>query len=310
MNTLPAKPHFRRRNDGSAILMGYRVPGSQMKAAGEQLMPLSWGRYPNILGGSWTTVIDDPFPGAWQQNVTLRSTKDLLAFPPIYACVTLIAGDIAKLRMRLTALLGSVRPARTFPTRDIWLESEVPTNSPFLRPLRKPNDYQTPYQFWTAWIVSRLLNGNAYILKTRDNRGAENAGNVTSLHVLDPGLVEPLVAETGEVFYKLRKDYLTGVDDEEIVVPASEIIHDRVTPLWHPLVGVSPLYAAALSGTQGVNIATNATRFFGFTRSSKVQVRCRRWRCSARASGEASGALSVSMSSALMGWGRRRRRPR
>lgn len=211
--------------------------------------------YP-INGGTrgWMTLVEESFPGAWQQNVTLRSQSDLLAFPPIYACVTLIAGDIAKLRMRLTALTDD----------DVWLESAVKPNSPFLIPLRKPNPYQTPYQFWTAWVISRLLYGNAYILKVRDNRGlGEGSGMVRQMHVLDPCLVKPSVyEETGEVFYELRRDHLAGIPQEQIYLPASEIIHDRVTPLWHPLVGVSPLYAAALPGTQGVNIANNSAKFF------------------------------------------------
>jgi phage portal protein BeeE len=31
-----------------------------------------------------------------------------------------------------------------------------------------------------------------------------------------------------------------------VIVPAREIIHDRFNCLFHPLVGISPLYAAAL----------------------------------------------------------------
>lgn len=230
------------------------------------LLPItSYARpYPSPGSGGWQTIALEGFAGAWQQNMlTVATTRDLLSFPPIYSCVTLIAGDIAKLRMRLTALLGSVTP-RNRTGRDIWLESEVPTTSPFLRPLRTPNAYQTPYQFWTAWIVSRLLHGNAYVLKVRDNRGiGEGNGNVRALHVLDPCLVRPLQAETGDVFYELRRDYLSGIDSELVTIPASEIIHDRVTPLWHPLIGVSPLYAAQMSGTQGLNITQNAAKFFG-----------------------------------------------
>jgi HK97 family phage portal protein len=248
MTTYPAKPHLRRHVDGT-LTVQHRVANV---AAAKSLYPLSWTAPSG--SGAWVTIVNESFPGAWQQNVTLRSTQDLLAFPPIYACVTLIAGDIAKCRMRLTGLTDD----------GIWLESKVPPTSPFLLPLRNPNSYQTPYQFWTAWVISRLLYGNAYVLKIRDNRGiGEMDGNVREMHVLDPCLVRPMVAEdNGEVFYELRRDYLATVDEDVIVVPASEIMHDRVTPLWHPLVGVPPLYAASLPGTQGVNIATNSAKFF------------------------------------------------
>jgi HK97 family phage portal protein len=253
MTTYTAKPKAIRNADGSWSVQHRIANAEQAKA----LLSVASSNYVTSTGtgnGGWVTVVSESFAGAWQQNVELRSTRELLAFPPIYACVTLIAGDIAKQRMRLTALTKD----------DVWLESEVPANSPFLLPLRRPNEYQTPYQFWTAWVISRLLYGNAYVLKVRDNRGLGfGKGNVRQMHVLDPCLVKPFVSEeTGEVFYQLRRDYLATLDEEAIYVPASEIIHDRVTPLWHPLIGVSPLYAAALSGTQGVNIASNSAKFF------------------------------------------------
>lgn len=40
------------------------------------------------------------------------------------------------------------------------------------------------------------------------------------------------------------------------------MIHDRYNCLWHPLVGQSPIVAAALSATQGLRIQYNSTNFF------------------------------------------------
>jgi HK97 family phage portal protein len=46
-------------------------------------------------------------------------------------------------------------------------------------------------------------------------------------------------------------------------VPASEIIHDRYTPMrGHSLCGVPPIMACALSGMLGVRIASNSAQFF------------------------------------------------
>src|SRR5690349_16137112 len=102
MTTLHAKPHIALRSDGSAVVE-YRVRGrNQFKDASTLQAITSYGA--GAYGGSWVRMVEESFPGAWQQNVTLKSTRDLLAYPPVYACVTLIAGDIAKLRMRLTAL--------------------------------------------------------------------------------------------------------------------------------------------------------------------------------------------------------------
>jgi phage portal protein BeeE len=50
------------------------------------------------------------------------------------------------------------------------------------------------------------------------------------------------------------RDYLAGLEDEQIVVPASEIVHDIMNPLYHPLVGVSPLHACGSPAMLGSHI--------------------------------------------------------
>jgi HK97 family phage portal protein len=185
----------------------------------------------------------ESYTGAWQQNVVLAPTQTLLSVSAIYGCVTGIAGDIAKLRIKLTKN-----------SQGIWDEVE---ESPFLGVLRKPNDYQTMIQFVEQWEVSKLLYGNTYVLKEREER----RGLVKSLYVLHPRCVNVLVASDGGVYYEINRDDLSGVT-ERVTVPASEIIHDKNTPLWHPLVGVSPLYACALSGTMSGKIQENSTNHF------------------------------------------------
>ena len=188
--------------------------------------------------------IHESFTGAWQRNIELDSHDKLLSFSAVYACVTGIATDVAKLRIKLDE-----------DKDDIW--TEIKRNSPFLPVLRKPNHFQTRIKFIEQWIVSKLLSGNTYVLKERDQRGI-----VTAMYVLDPQRVTPLVAENGDVYYRLSKDDLSRQPDDGVVAPASEIIHDTMVCLWHPLVGVSPLYACALSGTMGNRIQNSSTAFF------------------------------------------------
>src|SRR5690606_25111767 len=128
--------------------------------------------------------------------------------------------------------------------------------------LRKPNGYQTAQQFREAWILSKLLDGNTFVLKQRDNRGV-----VTSLYVLDPTRVEPLVSEAGRVFYRLNYGTANNLlpdayGGEQITVPASEIIHDRINPFHHQLLGVPPLCAAALATGKNIRILRNSSAFF------------------------------------------------
>lgn len=189
--------------------------------------------------------IVESFGGSWQRNLTLDATENLMQFAAVFACVSLIAGDIAKL---------GICVLRRDPTTKIWLEAE---NSPFSKVLKKPNRYQTRFQFILQWVVCKLLWGNTYVLKQRDARGI-----VEAMYILNPNRVEPLIAPDGEVYYQLGADRLAGVTKEKDVVLASEIIHDRGECIFHPLVGVGPLYAAAMSATQGTRIQRNSATFF------------------------------------------------
>ncbi len=192
----------------------------------------------------WYPLIREPYSGAWQQNVEW-SVDCVLAHHAVFACITLIANDIGKLRQRLV---------KSDP-EGIWNET---TSSAFGPVLRRPNRYQNQIQFKQWWITCKLIRGNAYALKRRDNRGI-----VTGLYLLDPSRVQVLVSESGDVFYQLQSDNLSGLDDQGLTVPASEIIHDRMNCLFHPLVGVSPLFAAGCVANLGLKIERNSSKFFG-----------------------------------------------
>lgn len=106
------------------------------------------------------------------------------------------------------------------------------------------------------WVSSLQIWGNTYALKRRDKRNV-----VSSLYLLDPLRVRPFVAPDGEVFYELGSDQLANTT-EQVRVPASEIIHDRINALYHPLCGLSPIYAAGLAAMQGLRIQSLSERFF------------------------------------------------
>lgn len=194
--------------------------------------------------GGWMPWINEPYTGAWQKNDEWAA-EDLLGSPIVYACVTLISNDIGKLRPKLVQKTEN----------GIWIEQEG--SSPFWGPLRTPNIYQNHIQFKQYWVTSKLRFGNSYALKERDGRGM-----VSRLHLLDPCRVTPLVAEDGSVWYRLNQDNLAGVRGVDITVPASEVIHDRMNCLYHPLVGIAPLYAAAIAAGVGLHIQKNTGYFF------------------------------------------------
>lgn len=197
---------------------------------------------PTAGPSAWVSLLREPFTGSWQRSVPVEAPDRQLQYATIYAGISLIAGDIAKLPLRLTRLVEGV-----------WEETSNPAYSPVLR---RPNRYQTKSQFITAWIVSKLMWGNTYVLKERDQRGV-----VVALYVLDPHLVKVIVASDGGVYYQVNADTLT-TPDGAVIVPATEIIHDRCISPFHPLIGVPPLYAAAIAATQGLKIQNNSSTFF------------------------------------------------
>lgn len=192
--------------------------------------------------GGWYPIIREGFAGAWQRNI-VYTNETLLENHAVWACATIIAQDISKLRVKLIGLQPS----------GIWSEITNPAYSPVLR---DPNEFQNDHQFWECWILSKLLNGNTYVIKRRDNRQVVNG-----LFILDPNRVRPLISDDGSVFYSLDADNLSGITDR-LIVPAREMIHDRWNCLFHPLVGHSPIFAAALAASQAQRIQQNSDAFF------------------------------------------------
>lgn len=213
------------------LALGSKRAPAQQKAAS----PVTQGRR------GWFRIMES-FPGAWQRNVEVKFDS-VLSYHADFACRTLIASDISKLRVKLVER-----------SKDgIWSETTNRTHTPVLR---KPNHFQNRIQFFECWMLSKLQSGNAYVLKQRDNRGA-----VAKLYVLDPNLVTPLVSDTGDVFYQINADNLAGIT-QSVTVPAREIIHDRFNCFYHPLVGLSPIFAGGLAAMQGLAIQSDSAKFF------------------------------------------------
>jgi HK97 family phage portal protein len=199
-------------------------------------VPADW------LPSGWLRFGGETRTGSWQRHSSVDS--DLVAaHSTVYSCVTLIASDIAKLDIRLTKKTPD----------GICQTVTSPTFSPVLR---RPNHYQIWFDFAYAWLTSKLLRGNTYALMSRDR-----SFDVDAMYVLDPSRVQVLVADDGSVFYQLASDNLAGVD-EAVIVPATEIVHDVMNPMRHPLCGVPPTTAAALPVLQSMEIQKTSASLF------------------------------------------------
>ena len=202
---------------------------------------------PAAIGQSgWWPIVREPYTGAWQKNDPITA-QSALSNPSVFGCVSAISADIAKIAPPL--LLAQ-------DTQGFWTET---TNSAYTPVLGTPNRYQTAQQFHEQVVLSLLLHGNAYLLKSRDARGV-----VDALFGLEPARVQVLVAPDGSVYYELQPNDLAGVVPSEppTIAPAREIIHVRINCFFHPLMGVSPLDAVAGAVAQAQAIESSSTGFF------------------------------------------------
>jgi HK97 family phage portal protein len=222
-------------------IFGLTIGRSKATQARPPLAPAGSGSW---WGWGWG-AIKESFAGAWQRNI-LKNPETVCRNTTVFACVTLIASDIAKLKWKLT------KPYK--PKSNVWVEWP---NSAYDPVLNDPNHYQNQIQFREFWLLSKLTTGNTYVLKERD---ASN--KVRKLYILDPRRVFPMVSDDGSVYYELYMDNLNNVLPDKLLVPASEIIHDRFNCLFHPLIGLSPLFAAALPAYQANTIMGTFTNFF------------------------------------------------
>lgn len=197
---------------------------------------------PPSSGSGWVSIIREAFTGAWQKNIEVKQDV-VLASHAVFSSIGLIAGDIGK----MPVLLKGKKSDGT------WQDIEKKTVSSLLL---KPNFIQTRIQFYENWMVSKLTNGNTYVLKIR-NAG----GDIEQLRILDPSRVQPLISDDGAIFYQLMADNVAGLK-ESVTVPAREIIHDRFNCLFHPLVGLSPIFACGVSAMHGHYIQNSNANFF------------------------------------------------
>jgi len=207
-----------------------------------------------LYGATTGLTPHEPFAGAWQRNMdqVRAAGPNILAFTAIYACINVISSDIARLPLRV--LQVNPRGGRF-----------VAKNHYAMRVLRKPNPFQTSLQFLQQYYVSKLTHGNTYVYLVRDG-----SNRITEMYVLDPRSVQPLITDDGGVYYQLGREPLMAIANP-IVLRSSDIMHDRCLGLFHPLIGVSPLFAAAMSAMTGSRIMMNSETFFAnMSRSSGV----------------------------------------
>lgn len=179
-----------------------------------------------------------PLEDGWQRNLTIDPSS-ARHIPAVYACVMANARAVAS----------------CYPQHKIMLANngeEVSKTSPAYRFFRKPNSYQTWPQFALGIVASMLFDGEAFCQIVRDQRNV-----VIAMHLLPRGSCSPVVAEDGSIFYSVGSNPMVP-DKGSYIAPAREMVHFRQYTPRHPLIGESPVRAAALSC--GINVALSQTQ--------------------------------------------------
>jgi HK97 family phage portal protein len=138
------------------------------------------------------------------------------------------------------------------------------TSSALSRILRRPNEYQSRSDFILNLVRDLYLEGNTYALAQRNDRF-----EVSAFHPFNPRVSGPLVASTGDIFYKLAGNNILETPLAKPagqgfgVVPARDVMHIKLEARNdQPLVGISPLRHAASAVAAQTAIGSSLINFF------------------------------------------------
>lgn len=212
------------------------------------LDPRQWGK-PSVKKGWMSFGSAESYrndPQWFQKGYPMPGGNSPLEVSTVYSCIKIISEEMARLNIE-----------HLVPKESGGLEKNK--NSAPYRVLRNPNDYQTRSDFILYLMLNLLKDGNAYNLAVFDNRGA-----VSQLHPLPARSCTPyVVTDTGEIFYSFSTfDVVPNEYSYGTMVPQRYILHNKLFTPTHPLIGQSPLVAAAMSMASHQSINAQTASFF------------------------------------------------
>lgn len=182
-------------------------------------------------------------PMNWWQIGLDRTTPDAEKFGPVYACVKIIAEEIARLHLRHMRKRNDL--------------IDPVTTSSAARVFRNPNSYQTRSDFWLMMMWNLLYTGNAYAVATRNNRFEIDALWPQPARSCQP-MIDP---QSGDIYYNVAYQDVSPMDMQSIY-PARDVLHLRLFCPRDPLLGESPISAAVASIVSGTAQRDAEAAFF------------------------------------------------
>lgn len=146
----------------------------------------------------------------------------------VLACLSIRAGDLAKLPVHVFL----IRPDGG---------REIVDNHPLEKLLQRPNGWQTRLEFVEQMQSNVLLDGNAFAIVIRNQRG-----DPLSLIPMHQDQLTMRVSSEGDIFYQWRavqQHEQALLQNVQNPVPASDVLHLRTIAINNGLFGISRLHA-------------------------------------------------------------------
>ena len=166
----------------------------------------------------------------------------------VMACVSLLSEDLAKIPVGVYRRMPDGGKERV---RDHELN----------RLLRKPNNWQTGFEWKEMMQASLVLRGNAFSVAIRNGRGA-----VLYLVPIHPDRVTLWEAPNGEWFFAVTRNGLHEIAvlrDQHWLIPAEDMLHIRWLSQWNSLLGSSRLSMVRESIGLSIGMEEHQARFVG-----------------------------------------------
>lgn len=184
----------------------------------------------------------------WFSPMTARTSsgmrvtpREAMALPAVFSCVKVLAESFAVMPFDLFRNAPDGRTKSK--DRTHWLYKLF---------AKRPNRFQTPYEFRLMLQGHRVLRGNAFCQITQDGRG-----RITELLPLHPDRMAVEILPSGDYRYVYTRD-----NSEKIIYTRGEIWHLRGMS-DDGIMGISPLEAEREAIGEGLAMQTYSARFFG-----------------------------------------------
>ena len=195
-----------------------------------------------LVGGSWFGGLGGMFGFGNRSTGIPVTPQTALQSADVYACVRVLAEDLAKLDSNVLRRLDAGG----------WVTDEAhPLNDVF----RAPNDWHCQFDFVAMVGAQLALRGNAYIAVLRDT-----AGRPVQLVPIPADCCTVILSNTGRLFYRISSQSIT--QGAGVVLSREDVMHIRSSITANGYLGIGPIDAAANAVGLSIALELHGNRFF------------------------------------------------